>query len=65
MVQPVEGRVEGALLDGEGAARELLDAQQDPVAVDVAQGDGLEDEEVEGAGEDVGLGFDWSFSYLG
>jgi len=53
--EAVEGGVEGALLDFELAAGDLLDAEQDSVAVEGAEGDGFEDEHVEGSLEEVDL----------
>jgi hypothetical protein len=54
-LEAVEGGVEGALFDGEGSAGDLFDAQEDAVAVKAAEGDGFEDEEVEGALEEFGF----------
>jgi hypothetical protein len=54
VLEAIERRVEGALLDLQGAARELLDTEQDAVAMHVAERYGLHDEQVEGAGEEVG-----------
>jgi hypothetical protein len=51
MLEAVERRVERTLLDLERAARDLPDAQQHGVAVQLAERDRLEDEEVEGARE--------------
>jgi hypothetical protein len=42
------------LADLEGVARELLDALTDAPAVEWAQREGLENEEVQGALEDIG-----------
>jgi hypothetical protein len=50
-----EGGVEGALFDEEGAAGDLLDAEENAVAVKGAEGDGFENEQVQSAGEKVGL----------
>jgi hypothetical protein len=50
-----EGRVEGALFDEERASGDLFDAEEDAVTVEGAEGDGFEDEEIESAGEEIGL----------
>src|ERR1041384_4272997 len=52
----MERRVERSLIDLEHAARDLLDALADAPAVHGLEGRGLEDEEVEGALKDVGVG---------
>jgi hypothetical protein len=52
----VERWVEGALVDLEHATRHLLDALTDAPAVHRLEGHGLEDEEVEGSLQDVGVG---------
>ena len=50
----MERRVEGALLDLENVARRGLDALGDRPAVARLGGDGLEDQDVEGALDEVG-----------
>jgi hypothetical protein len=55
-LEAVERGVERALLDQQRAARDLLDAQQHAVAVQGAERDGLEDEHVERAGQQVSAG---------
>jgi hypothetical protein len=50
-----EGGVEGALFDEESATGNLLDAEEDAVAVERAEGDGFENEQIEGAGKEIGL----------
>jgi len=52
--EAVESWIECALFDREGAAGDLLDAEEDAVAVHFTEGDGFEDEEVEGALEEFG-----------
>jgi len=52
--EPVEGGIERALLDDELLARDLLNAEEDAVAVELAERDGFEDEKVEGALEEIG-----------
>src|SRR5204863_4932369 len=54
MLQPVQRRVQGALLDLEVVARDLLDAQQDAVAVLGTERNRFEDEQVERALEELG-----------
>jgi len=49
----VEGGVEGALLEFEDFAGEDIDALGDAPAVQGACGEDLEDEDVEGSGEEV------------
>ena len=51
VLEPVEGRIERALRHVQGLSRHLPDAEQHPVAVQAVERDGLEDQEVEGAGE--------------
>lgn len=46
---------EGAGFDAEGSVGDLLDAPRDAEAVEFAGADGLEDKEIEGALEEVGL----------
>jgi hypothetical protein len=50
-----ESGVESALFDEKSAARNLLDAEEDAIAVEGAEGNGLENEEIESAGEKVSL----------
>ena len=50
-----ERGVERALLDGELVAGDLLDAEQDAIAVERAERDCLEDEHVEGSLHEVEL----------
>jgi hypothetical protein len=54
--EAVEGGVERALLDGEVAPGDLLDTEEDPVAVLGPERDGFEDEQVERAGKQVHRG---------
>ncbi len=51
----MQGGEERPRSDGERAARDLLDAPRDAEPVQLAQGECLEDEEVEGALEEIGL----------
>jgi len=53
--EAVERGVERALLDGKLFAGDLLDAEQDAIAVERAKGDRFEDEHVEGALHEVEL----------
>src|SRR5262249_30051660 len=55
LLDAVQRRVERALLDAEQLARVLPDALDDAVAVERPGRERLEDEEVEGALEEVGL----------
>ena len=50
-----EGGVEGALFDQESAARDLFDAEEDAVAMEGAERNGFENEQIEGAGKEIGL----------
>jgi hypothetical protein len=50
-----ERGVEGSLFDKKRAARDLLDAEENAVAVEGAEGDGFKNEQVESTGEKVGL----------
>jgi hypothetical protein len=50
-----EGGIKGALFNEERAARDLLDAKENAVAVEGAERDGLEDQQVESAGKEIGL----------
>jgi hypothetical protein len=54
MFEAVERGVERSLLDSEGLPAHLLDPQEDPVPVLGTERCGLEDEEVEGSGQDGG-----------
>jgi hypothetical protein len=54
LFQAMEGGVEGALFDFEGGSGDLFDAQEDSVAVVGSEGEGFEDQEIEGSGEEVG-----------
>jgi hypothetical protein len=47
MLEPIQGGVERALVDLQPVSGDLLDAQQNAVAVKRAQRDGFEDEEIE------------------
>ena len=51
----LKGRIECALFNREGSAGDLLDAQQDAVAVQAAERDGLEDQQIESALEEFGF----------
>src|SRR5688500_14899056 len=53
LLQAVEGGVEGALLDAEGVVGRLADPARDGVAVARAPAEGLEDEDVERALEEL------------
>jgi hypothetical protein len=59
----VESRVEGAFLDAEDIFRNHLDVEGDAVPVERAAGEGFEDEEGEGALEEVVFGFEHGRSY--
>src|SRR5262245_22606133 len=52
LLEPLEGGIERALIGIEHAPRQLLDALPDSPAVHGLEGQGLEDEEVEGTAED-------------
>ena len=54
LFETVEGGIEGALLDEEDIAGDLLDAFGDGPAVDGRYGDGFEDEQVESALDEIG-----------
>jgi hypothetical protein len=56
MLEPVERGIQRALLNLQRVARDLLDAQQDPVAVRRAERDRLEDEQVERTLQQLGGG---------
>ena len=56
MLEPLEGGVEGALVHVEHALRQLLDPLADAPAVHRLQAQGLEDQEVQGAAQDLGVG---------
>src|SRR5262245_15455633 len=49
MFEAIQRRIERALLDQEALLRDLLDAEQDAIAVQRSQRNGLEDEKVERA----------------
>src|ERR1051326_2529784 len=49
--ETVQGGVERSLLDGEVAARDLFDAQENPVAMLRPERRGLENEQIDGAGQ--------------
>jgi len=53
MLHAVESDVERSLRDFETSAGDLLDAEQDSVAVECAKGDGLEDEDLEGSLKEI------------
>src|SRR5262245_33773946 len=55
MLEPIEGGIERTLLDGERASGDLLDAQQHAVAMLRAERDGLEDQQIERAGQELRL----------
>ena len=55
MLEAIERGVEGALLHDELVGAHLLDAEEDAVAVELAEGDGFEDEQVEGSLHEVDL----------
>jgi hypothetical protein len=56
--QPVERRIKGALLDLQRAPGKLLDAEENAVAVERAEGDSFKDEEIETAGKKFSLAHD-------
>jgi len=56
MLEPRQRGIERALFDEQGAAGNALDAQQDAVSVLFAERQRFEDEEIEGAGQELGLG---------
>ena len=55
MLQPIERRIERALLDDDGAAGDLLEAQQHAISVDLAERNRLQDDDVEVAWQEVSL----------
>src|SRR5258708_5601406 len=55
VLETEERGIERSLLDGELVAGDLLDAEENAVAVEWAEGDGLQDEHVEGALHEVEL----------
>src|SRR5690606_2002099 len=66
VLEAVERRVERALLDLESATRDLLDTEQHAIPVQLAEGEGLQDQEVEGAGKEFrGIGHDSLLVELG
>ncbi len=54
MLEAIQRGIERALLNLQAVLRDLLNAEQDAVAVQRPQRDGLEDEEVEGALQQLG-----------
>jgi hypothetical protein len=56
VLEALEGGVEGALVDVEASFGKLLDAFAESPAVHGLEGEGLEDQEVDGAAEGIGLG---------
>ena len=54
ILEPEERRIQRALLDEQRAAGDLLDPQQHGVAVERPERDGLEDEQVQGSGQQSG-----------
>src|SRR6185436_6152800 len=56
LLHPVKGGEERARLHHEGAPRDLLDAMGDGHAVFLAQGQGLQDQQIQGALQQVGRG---------
>ena len=54
MLEAVERGVQGTLLDLQCVVRDLLNAQQDAVPVERSEGNGLQDQEVERALEQLG-----------
>jgi hypothetical protein len=61
--ETIQRGVQRPLLNLEGSTGDLLDAQQDAVAVQLAEGNGFENEDVERPREQVG-GMSHSFSYV-
>ena len=62
LLQPDEGGVDGALVEENFVAADLLDAAGDAVAVERAHGgEGLEDHEVQGALEEIEFGIGHGF----
>jgi hypothetical protein len=53
--QAIQGGIERALFDKQGAARNLLDAQKNTIAMERAERDGLQNEEIESAGKKLSL----------
>ena len=56
--QPIQRRIERALFDEQAAARDLLDAQQDAVAVLRAERDRLKDQQIQRSGKEWERGMD-------
>jgi hypothetical protein len=52
----MQRREEGAGTDGERTARDLLDPARNTKAVELTKGERLEDQEIEGPLEEIGLG---------
>ncbi len=63
MLESVERGIERALLHRDGATGDLLESEQHAVAVDLAKRNRLEDDHVQGAGEQLGGLAHSSFSY--
>src|SRR5262245_59818913 len=69
MLEAVERGIEGALLDQQLLARDLLDAEQHAVAVKRPERNGFQDEQVERALQQLGRRrhvslLDWSREYM-
>jgi len=56
VLEAVERRIQRALLDQQRPLRHLLDALEHGVAVQRTERDGLQDEEIERSGQQVGAG---------
>ena len=54
MLEPVERGIEGALLNLQSVAGDLLDAEEHAIAVERAERDGFQDQEVECALQQFG-----------
>jgi len=65
VLQPVQRGVERALLNLQRAARDLLDAQQYAVPVQLSERDGLEAQQVQRAGQQLGGIGNGFLSYVG
>jgi hypothetical protein len=59
----MESGIEGAFFDAEDVFRNHLDVEGDAVAVERAASEGFEDQEGEGALEEVVFGFEHGRSY--
>jgi hypothetical protein len=53
--QAIQGGIERALFDKQSAARNLLDAQKNTIAMERAEGDSFQNEEIESAGKKLSL----------